>query len=188
MRAVSAPAAAALLLVGLGGPGIGADRAAAQDEAPGANALEALDRAVRAVVDRCAPAVVRVEAERDVHLQVVVQAEDERRRLEEVLRRTPPRESVVAAGFLVDEAGLVLTTTAVAGGATTIRVHFPRGEEREGEILGEDALAGVALVRVAPVEGVRALRFSTRDARPRRSDLTSVPVRATPASYVSRIV
>jgi len=146
--------AASALAVGLAGA-----RGYAQDP------LEALDRAARDVVDRCAPSVVRIEAEREPPFQVAGTGDEERRKIEDSLRRSPLREVVSAAGFLVDESGLVLTTSAVAGGAKTLRVLFPDGAVRSGEFLGEDGLSGVALVRVAPVEGLKALHLSERAVR-----------------------
>jgi serine protease Do len=152
VRAVAGAAAAILLLAA-------PPRLLAQDASAG-SPLEELDRAARAVVARSAPAVVRIDAERSLRLRVVAGSAEERRAIERSLRDFGPRESVTAAGFLVDDEGLVLTTAAVASGATTIRVSFPRGPVREGSLVGEDPLAGVALLRVGRVEGVRALRIS----------------------------
>ena len=148
--------------------------ALAQDDAGGA--LEDLDRAARAVVERCGPAVVRVEGERSARLRVVASSAEERRRLEEKLRAFGPREAVEASGFLLEEPGLVLTTSSAAGrGSLSIRVVFPGGVVREGRLAGEDPLSGVALVRVEPVEGVRALRLSDREPRPGTVSLLLAP-------------
>ncbi len=170
MRPSLASAAAAALVLGLSGAPVRAQEAAGEAEP-----LEALDRAARALADRCCPAVVRVDAERGLRLRVVAESEEERRTMEESLRRSPARESVSAAGFLLDDSGLVLTTSAVAGGATSLRVLFPGGAERAGEVLGEDDLAGVALLRIPPVEGVRALRLSGREALPGTLSLFLAP-------------
>lgn len=166
MRRAFVPAAAAVLALGL---------SPARVRAQEADPLEALDRAGRALSERCSPAVVRVDAERGLRLRVVADTEEERRSMEESLRRSTARESVSAAGFLLDDEGLVLTTSAVTGGATSLRVLFPGGAEREGVVLGEDDLAGVALLRIPPVEGIRSLRFSERDARPGTLSLFLAP-------------
>jgi len=135
----------------------------AQDAAPGGTNLEGLEREVRAILARCDSAVVRVEGERVARFGVVARTVEARLALEERLRAFGPRESVSAAGFLAEEEGLVLTTSAASTGAGAIRVTFPGGTVREGKLLGEDLLAGVALVRVDPVEGTRALRLSAAE-------------------------
>src|SRR5258706_5916 len=135
----------------------------AQDAAPGGTNLEGLEREVRAILARCDSAVVRVEGERVARFGVVARTVEARLALEERLRAFGPRESVSAAGFLAEEEGLVLTTSAASTGAGAIRVTFPRGALRGGKLLGEDLLAGVALVRVDPVEGTRALRLSAAE-------------------------
>ncbi len=163
-RSTAAGAAVLLALAGTGPRGL------AQDASSGGNALEEVDRAVRGILERCDPAVVRVEGERTLRLRVVAGTEGERLAMEERLRAFGPRESVSAAGFLVDEEGLVLTTTAAAVDPGAIRVTFPRGAVRDATLLGEDPLSGVALVRVAPVEGTRALHLA--EAEPRRGALS----------------
>ena len=127
---------AALLLAAAAAVGAGSPGVLGQDPSAGrGGALEDLDRASRALVDRAGPAVVRVEAERTLRLRVVVDSPAERRTIEERLRSFGPRESVT----------------------------FPGAGTREGSLVGEDPLAGVALVRVGPVEGVRAIRLSDRE-------------------------
>jgi len=151
---------AAALLLAAAAPGLAQD-AAPQEDAQRRSAFEDLDRAARAIVERCGPAVVRVEADRPVTLRAVAATVEARRLIEASLRRVCAQESVTGTGFLVDDAGLVLTTAAAAGsGASAIRVGFPGRGVREGTLVGEDALSGVALVRVGPVEGVRALRLA----------------------------
>jgi len=160
VRSGFAVAAAGALALGASG-----SRSLAQDAAPG-DVLDALDRASRAVVERCSPAVVRVEAVRRISLRPDAANEQERLLMEDVLRRNPAQETVSSSGFLMDESGLVLTTSAVTGRALSFRVIFPGGQERAGEFLGDDPLAGVALLQVGAVEGVKALRFSGREATP----------------------
>ncbi len=137
-----------------------AGAAAAQD------ALESLDRDVRALAERCGPAVVRVEAERVARLRAVPDAaEGERLRIEAVLRTHAPRERLGATGFLVEE-GIVLTTAELGDRPLqSLRVRFLGGAERDGRVLGVDGIAGVAVLRVEPVEGVRALSLVV-EARP----------------------
>ena len=148
-----------------------AARGYAQDASPGGTALEDLDRASRTMVERCGPAVVRVEADRPLLLRALAGNPEENRVVEECLRAQGARESVAAAGFLVDEEGLILTTSSVAGGgAGEIRVTFPGRGSRDGTLVGEDSLAGVALVRVRRVEGVR--RLSLAEAAPPSGALT----------------
>lgn len=162
------PAAAVLLALAAAAP--------AEEPPPGPGALEELDRAARSIVERCAPAVVRVEGERPVRLRVVAESPEARHRIEETLRLHGARETVMAAGFLVDAEGLVLTTSAAAGGGTTsIRVYFPDRGVREGRLVGEDVEAGVALVRVPPAEGVSPLLLSGRECGPGALTLLLAP-------------
>ncbi len=158
-----------------------AARALAQDAASG-NALEDLERASRALVERCAPAVVRVEGERTAQLRILETGPEERRALEEKLLRFMPRESVSAAGFVVDEGRWVVTTSAAAAGANRVRVTFDRGAVRDGTLVGEDGIAGVALLRIEHVEGVAPLRLSAREARPGTISLLLAPEEGGPAA------
>ena len=167
MRARFAAAAAAALVLGAS-----ARRGLAQDP------LGDLDRAARALVEKCAPAVVRVEATRSLSLRPACGNDEERRTIEEALRKDPATETVSSSGFLVDASGLVLTTSAVSGKALSFRVTFPGGLDREGKLLGEDPLAGVALLQVEAVEGARALRFSEREAAPGTLTLLLAPQEA----------
>ena len=168
------PAAAALLLAAATGR--------SQEAPPSAGgALEELDRASCAIVDRCGPAVARVDAERPVHLRLLVDDPSARRNLEELLRGVGAHENVSASGFLVDGEGLVLTASAVAGGApTSIRISFPGRGAREGTLVGEDPVSGVALVRVAPLEGVRPLDLAGGTARAGALTLLLAPAAEAP--------
>lgn len=51
-------------------------------------------------------------------------------------------------GFLVDRVGLVATNDHVVRGAPAVSVTFSDGTEVRGEVLGQDALTDLALVRV----------------------------------------
>jgi serine protease Do len=150
-------------------------RVLGQDAPPAAGPLQELDRAAQALVEQCGPSVVRVEAERRLNLRVVAGSPEEQRQLEERLRAFAARESVEAAGFLVDDSGLVLTTSAAACSDAAIRVVFPKGPARAGTFVGEDPITGVALVRVEPVEGTKALRLSTAEPRPGALSLLLAP-------------
>lgn len=126
------------------------------------DALSALDRATRALARRAAPAVVRVDAERILSLRVVGEPGAERTRLEDLLRRSTAREAVTASGFVVDAGDLVVTTTAVVDARSHfIRVTFAGGTVRDGHLVGTDSLAGVAVVRILPVDGVTPLSLGS---------------------------
>lgn len=186
MRLRGPRAAAALLLAGAlaGAVPLSSPPAAAEEPPAPGNALEALDGASRAIVERCGPAVVRVDAERVVHLRMILPEGPAREGgIGEAAgvggaegRSVEARESVAAAGFLVDAGGLVVTTAAVAGGRpAALRVTFPGGVVREGALVGEDPLSGVALLRVEPVEGVKPLPLADGEAAPGAVTLLLAP-------------
>jgi serine protease Do len=139
-------------------------RAQDPDDAVVSDPLVALDKAVRRLYHRASPAVVRVDAERVLALRVVNAQGLERVQLEDLLRRCTARESVTATGFLVDEEGLVITTTsAVDRRSESVRVTFSGGVVRDAHLIGMDRIAGVALLRVLPVPGVKPLHFHEGD-------------------------
>jgi len=164
----------ALLLTGI----LLALPAGAQDAPAPAGPLEELDRAVRAVVEEASPAVVRVDVERNAFLRVMAGSEAEQRRMEDLLRRQVAREWVTATGFVTGSGDVVVTTSAaVDRNVRSIRVTFPRGEVRPGRFLGSDPLAGVAVVRIDPVEGGKVLRLAT--GKPRVASLSLLLGRTT---------
>lgn len=158
-------AGVATVLLAAAAPALG------QEAPPAGNALEELDRAACDIVGRCSPAVVRVESDRPARFRAVAPTDEARRIIEAQLRLAAAVESVAGTGFLVDEGGLVLTTSAAAGdGVSAIRITFPGRGVHPGRLLGEDPISGVALVRVRPVPGVQALRFA--EGTPRAGALT----------------
>ncbi len=133
----------------------------AQDGEAGA-ALRALDRDVRALHERSAPAVLRVAAERAVPLRLREPTAEALHRAAAEWVRTA-RETVTATGFLLDSGDLVVTVAAaVDRRCEVIRVTFPGGETRDAALVGSDPLTGVALLRIRPVPGVRALSLAPR--------------------------
>ncbi|MHC4922648.1 MAG: S1 family peptidase, partial [Planctomycetota bacterium] len=145
--------------------------ALAQDADDKAGTLEKLDRSLQTLVEKASPAVVRLDVERTLSLKVVAGTAQEKKRLEDALNRYAPVESVTATGFLVDDEGHVVTTAAAVGPrANKVRATFSRGTERTGRFMGADELAGVALVKVEPVDGVEPLNL--RDECPRVGSIT----------------
>jgi S1-C subfamily serine protease len=174
-RRAAAPAAGAALLL------LAASSAAPQDAG---GALETLDRDARALFDRLAPSVVRVEFERTPRFRVTAGSAEERARIEERLRAWGPREIVAASGFVVEEPGLVATASAGSDGATSVRVIGPAGAAREAVLVGADELAGVALLRVAPAPGEAPLPWSSRAPAPATLSLLLAPEERGPASVL----
>lgn len=105
---------------------------------------------VVAAVQRVGPAVVRINAARTVSSIPEGFEEDP------VLRRffggrTPPRERVergTGSGFIINSAGQILTNAHVVDGADTVSVTLKDGRTFEGEVLGQDKVTDVAVIKL----------------------------------------
>ena len=130
----------------------------------GDGVLEKLQDEVRALVARASPAIVRVTAERALTRAEFPGSVKDLPGLD--LDALLAQSSSVATGFLMDRSGLILTTQRVGEAADRIRVDFPGGAIREGEVVGYDHYFQVGLVRVDPPEGVEPLLLSDEEAVP----------------------
>ena len=70
----------------------------------------------------------------------------------------------LGSGFLVDDQGHILTNAHVIEGAASIRVELDDGRELDAEIVGADPLTDIAVIRVAPPDGVAPLVLGDSDA------------------------
>ena len=108
-------------------------------------------------VERVGPSVVRIDASRRV-VQRSPRIFDDPFFREFFGDRgvpTEPRTRVeqgTGSGFIIDAAGLILTNAHVVEGADRVLVTLKDGREFAGEVLGEDPLTDVAVIRVEASE------------------------------------
>lgn len=103
------------------------------------------------VVDSVGPAVVRIDSARTVTAQAPDGLNDPLLRrffgsavpeqTERVLRGT-------GSGFVIDTNGLILTNAHVVDGADRVRVTLTDGREFDGEVIGEDPVTEIAVIRI----------------------------------------
>lgn len=103
-------------------------------------------------VEQVGPAVVRINAARTVTSQVPAPFDDP------FFRRffgnnipIQPRERVergTGSGFIISEDGQILTNAHVVNGADRVTVVLRDGRQLEGEVLGEDPVTDVAVVKI----------------------------------------
>lgn len=103
-------------------------------------------------LERVEPAVVRINV-----AQTVRPEEPEifsnpffRRFFGDAVPQQPAERIVrgVGSGFVISSDGLILTNAHVVSEADRVNVTFPNGEVLEGEVLGEDPLTDIAVLRV----------------------------------------
>ena len=70
----------------------------------------------------------------------------------------------VGTGVILDEEGLILTNWHVVEGAVTITVAFEDGSVAEGELFRRDPLLDLAIVKVAPRDGLKPAIFGDSEA------------------------
>ena len=108
-------------------------------------------------VERVGPSVVRIDASRRV-VQRSPRIFDDPFFREFFGDRgvpTEPRTRVeqgTGSGFIIDAAGLIITNAHVVEGADRVLVTLKDGREFAGEVLGEDPLTDVAVIRVEASE------------------------------------
>lgn len=113
---------------------------------PAGNDINFIARAVEQV----GPAVVRIDASRTVQTRVPAIFNDPF--FQEFFGpMMPPRsreERGVGSGFIISSDGLILTNAHVVEGANRVRVTLKDGRTFEGQVLGQDRLTDVAVVKV----------------------------------------
>ena len=108
-------------------------------------------------VERVGPSVVRIDASRRVVQRSPRLFDDPffREFFGDRGVPTEPRTRVeqgTGSGFIIDAAGLIITNAHVVEGADRVLVTLKDGREFAGEVLGEDPLTDVAVIRVEASE------------------------------------
>jgi S1-C subfamily serine protease len=107
---------------------------------------------VVAAVQKVGPAVVRINAAKTV-------SDEGRTGLDDPLLRrffgsspsAPPRQRTVrgtGSGFIINSSGQISTNAHVVDGADTVSVTLKDGRTFEGEVLGEDPVTDVAVIKI----------------------------------------
>lgn len=103
-------------------------------------------------LDRVEPAVVQIEVSQTVRRQVPDTFQDPffRRFFGDMVPEQPSERTVegLGSGFVISEDGLILTNAHVVSKADTVNVTFQDGTVLEGEVVGQDPLSDVAVLRV----------------------------------------
>ena len=108
---------------------------------------------IAAAVERVGPAVVRIDSSRTVTQRLPNIFNDPFFREffgDFGLPSTPPTrvERGTGSGFVIDPNGIILTNAHVVAGADQVIVTLKDGREFRGEVLGQDRLTDVAVIRV----------------------------------------
>ncbi|MEM9908586.1 MAG: trypsin-like peptidase domain-containing protein, partial [Cyanobacteria bacterium P01_D01_bin.44] len=108
---------------------------------------------IASAVDRVGPAVVRIDSARTVTQRRPSVFDDPFFREFFGDRGIPNQPSTrvergTGSGFITDADGIILTNAHVVEGADEVTVTLKDGRELRGEVLGQDSLTDVAVVRV----------------------------------------
>jgi Do/DeqQ family serine protease len=102
-------------------------------------------------VERVGPAVVRINAERTVQTNAPSIFRDPFFRRFFGLNEPPPQTRVeqgTGSGFIISSDGLILTNSHVVNKAQQVTVVLKDGRQLSGQVLGEDPLTDVAVVKI----------------------------------------
>lgn len=104
------------------------------------------------VVEDVSPAVVRVDVERVVQTELPEIFENPffERFFGDAIPDSAPerRQEGVGSGFIVSSDGQILTNSHVVNNADTVMVELRDGRSFEGEVLGEDPLTDMAVIKI----------------------------------------
>jgi serine protease Do len=106
---------------------------------------------VVAVVEKVGPAVVRINASRTIREEEPDGFSDPFYRRFFGSPSAPPSERTVrgtGSGFIINAGGQILTNAHVVNGADRVIVRLRDGRELEGEVLGEDPVTDIAVVKI----------------------------------------
>ena len=119
---------------------------------------------IQNVVAETGDAVVRINASRTVQSRRPDFGNDPflRRFFGDQLDSMPRerQERGVGSGFIIDRAGTILTNAHVIDGADRVVVTLKDGRQFEGEVLGEDSVTDVAVIKIEDPEDLPTIRLS----------------------------
>lgn len=118
-------------------------------------------------VDVVGPAVVRIDASRTVTAQMPEALNDPffRRFFGDQVPVDPqPRiEEGTGSGFIIDSEGVVVTNAHVVDGADQVSVVLKDGRSYTGEVVGQDTLTDLAVIRIQPDEPLPTVKLGDSD-------------------------
>ena len=106
---------------------------------------------VVAVVQKVGPAVVRIDSARTVTSQAPQEFDDPFFQRFFGQRGQQPSRQILrgtGSGFIINSGGQILTNAHVVDGADTVRVTLKDGRSFQGQVLGEDRVTDVAVVKI----------------------------------------
>jgi len=102
-------------------------------------------------VQKVGPAVVRIDSSRTVTRQVPQDFSDPLFRFFGSGQTAPPAQEIVrgtGSGFIINSGGQILTNAHVINGTDTVSVSLKDGRTFKGQVLGEDRVTDVAVVKI----------------------------------------
>lgn len=106
---------------------------------------------VTAAVNRVGPAVVRIDTERTITRNIPDPFFDDpffRRFFGDIPRQSQQQQRGLGSGFIFDRSGLVLTNAHVVDKADRVTVRLKDGRNFAGQVLGEDEVTDLAVVKI----------------------------------------
>jgi Do/DeqQ family serine protease len=121
-------------------------------------------------VEQVGPAVVRIDARRQVTASLPEAFNDPmfRRFFGDDLPMEPPSrmEQGIGSGFILDADGVIVTNAHVVDGATDVMVTLKDGREFEGTVVGADPVTDVAVVKIEATDLPTVSLGNVADIRP----------------------
>ncbi len=144
----------------------------AQNRLEGANVLEEISKAQRAIADAVLPGLVHIESETNfAELRREMESQDNENgdSTEQPATPEPPRRFFrrpslsTGAGWLWNDQGVIITNAHVVGDAETVRVELYDGRVRSASVVGTDPQTDIAVIRI-DAGSVIPLRRATGEA------------------------
>ena len=117
------------------------------------------------VVGKVAPAVVRIDIEREIQSD-----EFESDLLDPLLRdllgdlgNYPQKERGQGSGVVIDNSGLVLTNAHVVERVNDVVITFQNGDQVDGKVLGTDQITDLALVKIKELPGLQTANLGNSE-------------------------
>ncbi len=111
------------------------------------------------VVSKVAPAVVRIDIEREIEMEAF-----ESDLLDPLLKdllgdlgTLPQKEKAQGSGFVIDRKGLILTNAHVVERVDNVIITFQNGDQVDGKVVGSDLVTDLALVEVKDLSNLESV-------------------------------